>query len=255
MGFRYLPGRARRIVVGGPLEMFADGLRQDLAGRGYALDTVTDHVHRLADLSGWLAGRGLTAEDLTGEVAGQFLRERRAAGFGTGVSARAFAPVLGFLREVGAAPPPGPPVLVTELDVLLAAYQRYLEAERSLSAGTVGHYLRYARVFLAGLPGPLGQVLAGLSAGQVTGYVLDRARRRPGGRRRTWWSCPRCGRCCVSCMSRVIPGFRWRGWSRPGGAGSRACRARRPLMVCTRSCLLAIARARAAAVIMRSSWP
>jgi integrase/recombinase XerD len=98
MGFQYLPRRARRIVVSGPLAPFADDLRLDLAGRGYALDTVTDYVHRLADLSGWLAGRGLAAADLTGEVAGQFLRERRAAGFRTGVSARAFAPVLGYLR-------------------------------------------------------------------------------------------------------------------------------------------------------------
>ncbi len=180
MGFQYLPRRARRIVVSGPLAPFADGLRRDLAVRGYALDTVTDHVHRLADLSGWLAARGLTAADLTGEVAGQFLRERRAAGFRTGVSARGFAPVLGYLREVGAAPPPGPPVLVTAVDALLAEYQGYLEAERSLSAGTVRHYLRYGRVFLDGLPGPLDQALAGLSAGQVTGYVLERARRRDG---------------------------------------------------------------------------
>jgi len=180
MGFRYLPRRARRIVVPGPLESFADGLRRDLAGQGYALDTVTDHVHRLADLSGWLAGRGLTAAGLTGEVAGQFLRERQAAGYRTGVSARAFAPVLGYLRGVGAAPPPGPPLLVTALDVLLAEYQRYLEAERSLSASTVRHYLRYARWFLAGLAGPLDQALAGLSAGQVTGFVLERARRQGG---------------------------------------------------------------------------
>lgn len=180
MGFRYVSGRARRIVVPGPLELFAGGLRRDLAGQGYALDTVTDHVRRLADLSGWLAGRDLTATGLTGEVAGQFLRERQDAGYRTGVSARAFAPVLGYLRGIGAAPPPGPPLLVTALDVLLAEYQRYLEAERGLSAGTVSHYLRYARWFLAGLAGALDQALAGLSAGQVTGFVLERARRRGG---------------------------------------------------------------------------
>lgn len=180
MGFQYLPRRARRIVVPGPLALFADGLRRDLAGRGYALDTVTDHVHRLADLSGWLAARDLTAADLTGEVAGQFLQERRAAGSGRVVSARGFAPVLGYLREVGAAPPQEPPVPVTALDALLAEYQGYLEAERSLSAGTVRHYLRYGRVFLDGLPGPLDQSLPGLSAGQVTGYVLARAHLRGG---------------------------------------------------------------------------
>jgi integrase/recombinase XerD len=170
--------RSRRIVVSGPLAPFADGLRRDLAGQGYALDTVTDHVHLLADLSGWLASGGLTAVDLTGEAAEEFLGARRAAGQRTGVSARSLAPVLGYLRSVQAVPPQGQPVPGTPLEALLGAYRQYLEGERGVSAGTVSHYLRYARVFLAGLPEPLSQALAGLSAGQVTGYVLERARRR-----------------------------------------------------------------------------
>jgi hypothetical protein len=33
-----------RIVVQGPLAPFADGLRQNLTGRGYALDTTVDHI-------------------------------------------------------------------------------------------------------------------------------------------------------------------------------------------------------------------
>ncbi len=49
-----------------------------------------------------------------------------------------------------------------------------------MSAGTVTHYLRYAQAFLAGFPGALTETLAGLSAGQVTGYVLELARRRRG---------------------------------------------------------------------------
>jgi site-specific recombinase XerD len=172
--------RRRRIVVAGPLAPFADGLRQDLAVRGYALDTVTEHVRLLADLSGWLASAGLTAADLTGEAAGEFLGARRAAGHSTGVSARALAPVLGYLRSVQAAPPQGRPVPATPVEALLAAYQRYLEGERGLSAGTVTHYLRYAQAFLAGFPGPLTETLARLSAGQVTGYVLELARSRRG---------------------------------------------------------------------------
>jgi integrase/recombinase XerD len=72
------------------------------------------------------------------------------------------------LRRVQAAPPPGQPVLATALEALLASYQQYLEGERGLSAGTVTHYLRYARVFLGGLPGQLAQTLAGLPAGQVS---------------------------------------------------------------------------------------
>jgi integrase/recombinase XerD len=178
MDFRDHARRSRRIVVSGPLAPFADGLRRDLAGRGYALDTVTGHVHLLADLSGWLASGGLTTVDLTGEAAEEFLGARRAAGQRSGVSARSLAPVLGYLRSVQAAPPQGQPVPGTPLEALLGAYRQYLEGERGVSAGTVRHYLRYARAFLAGLPGPLSRALAGLSAGQVTGYVLEQARRR-----------------------------------------------------------------------------
>jgi hypothetical protein len=46
--------RRRRIVVGGALAPFAEGLRSALVGQGYAADTIVDHVHLLADLSGWL---------------------------------------------------------------------------------------------------------------------------------------------------------------------------------------------------------
>jgi len=48
--------RRGRIVVDGP---FANELREDLASQGFAGDTIVDHVHRLADLSGWLSARGV----------------------------------------------------------------------------------------------------------------------------------------------------------------------------------------------------
>jgi hypothetical protein len=166
--------RPRRIVVPGPLAPFADGVRQDLAGQGYALDTVTDHVHLLADLSGWLAGRGLAAGDLTGEAAGEFLRARRAAGHRTGVSAQALAPVLGYLRSVQAAPAQGRPVPATPLEALLAVYRQYLEGERGLSASTIRHYLRYARVFLSGFPGPLTEILRGCRPGRSPAMCWSR---------------------------------------------------------------------------------
>jgi hypothetical protein len=128
--------RPRRIVVPGPLAPFADGLRQDLAGQGYALDTVTGHVHLLADLSGWLAGRGLAAADLTGEAAGEFLGARRAAGHRCGVTAQALAPVLRYLRGVQAVPAQEQPVPASPLEELLAVYRQYLEGER----GSVGQH-------------------------------------------------------------------------------------------------------------------
>lgn len=107
------------IRVDGPLAPFADGLRGDLAGRGYAVDTVVDHVHLLASLSDWLSGRGLAVGELTTAVAEEFLRERRAGGHRVGVTSRGLAPVLGFLRREQAVPPHVEVAPVTPLDILL----------------------------------------------------------------------------------------------------------------------------------------
>ncbi|HEX2301020.1 MAG TPA: tyrosine-type recombinase/integrase [Pseudonocardiaceae bacterium] len=170
--------RPGRIVVGGMLAPFADGLRSELARQGYAADTIVGHVRLLADLSGWLSGRGLTTAELTNEVARAFLHARRAAGYRTGVSDRALAPILGYLRGLGAVSPSAVAVPVTPLEVLLAEYRRYLEEERGLAAGTVVHYLRYARLFLIWLPGSVERSLPQLSAGQVIDFVRDWTSRR-----------------------------------------------------------------------------
>jgi len=168
------------IIVGGPLAPFADGLRRSLADQGYAPDTVGEHVHLLADLSDWLSGRGLAAGDLTTAAAEAFLSERRAAGHRVGVTSRGLAPILGYLRRVQVAPPHAVAVAATPLEILLAEYRNHLVGERGLSAGTVTHYLRCARAFLTSLPGSLTEALPALSAGQVTGYVLDWTRSRSG---------------------------------------------------------------------------
>jgi integrase/recombinase XerD len=139
--------RPRRVVVNGPLAGFSGGLRRELAGQGYVLDTVGDHVHLLADLSDWLGSQELTAEDLTTQKVEAFLQHRRRRGCRIGLSPRAIAPILRYLRGLGAAPPAVLPVPVTAQEMLLATYRNYLLGERGVSGGTVTHYLRCARVF------------------------------------------------------------------------------------------------------------
>lgn len=178
MGMGDVGRRRWRIVVQGPLAPFADGLREDLAEQGFSPDTIVDHVHRLADLSSWLVARGLVAGGLTGEVVREFQRERRSAGGPVGVGGRALAPLLEYLRRLQVVPAPAMMVAVTPADVLVGEYRRYLEDERGLAAGTVKHYLRCARRFLAGLPGPLEEALPRLSAGQVIDFVQQWSARR-----------------------------------------------------------------------------
>ncbi len=172
--------RRTRIRVEGPLAVFAAGARQELLGLGYAEDTVCEHMRLLADLSGWLAGRGLAATGLTSEAAEAFLRGRRAEGRRVGLTVAAIAPILTYLRAVGAIPPPAPPAAPTPLEVLLADYRDYLEGERALAESSVTQYLRCARGFLTSLPDPAGPGLMDLSAGQVIDYVRAWAARRQG---------------------------------------------------------------------------
>src|SRR5262245_1479774 len=120
----------RRILVDGPLAPFTDGLRRGLVRRGYAADTINEHVHLLADLSSWLCTQGLGASELTDEVHQEFLQARRASGWRFGVTGRAFAPILGYLRELGVTPPSTVAIPATPLDRLLFEYCRYLEDER-----------------------------------------------------------------------------------------------------------------------------
>lgn len=168
-----------RIVVAGPLAPFEVGLRRNLADRGYALDTIVDHVHLLADLSGWLSAQNMAAADLTYRAGEEFLRARRSVGHRIGVTDRALAPTLEYLRGLRVAPQAELRVPGTFQEVLLVEYQRHLRGERGLAAGTIIHYLRCARAFLGWLPDS-SDSLSGLSAGRVTGYVMQWARRREG---------------------------------------------------------------------------
>ncbi|MQA26176.1 MAG: hypothetical protein GEU94_12060 [Micromonosporaceae bacterium] len=164
----------------GPLAAFAGGLRRELAGQGYAVGTIGDHLHLLADLSGWLDDRALTPQELTTRRAAEFLRDRRRRGCRAGLTTRAIAPLLGYLRGLQVVPLSVPPVPATPEEMLLANYRDHLLGERGVTAGTATHYLRCARVFLRSLGGSSDAALAGLSTAHVTEYVLAWAERRRG---------------------------------------------------------------------------
>lgn len=63
-----------------------------------------------------------------------------------------------------------PPALV---DALVAEFRGFLTAERGLAAETVRCYGNHARAFLTWVPEPVDVALVDLSAGQVTGYVVE----------------------------------------------------------------------------------
>jgi integrase/recombinase XerD len=135
----------------------------------------------MVEVSGWLAAASLDVSGLTSVTATQFVAERLVAGQHRYVTAAALVPLLGYLRELGVAPPAEPVVGVGPVEELLARFGRYLLAERGLTSGTVRGYIDAVRPFLVGRLQGEQLELVGLSAGDVTRFVVASCPGRPPG--------------------------------------------------------------------------
>src|SRR4051812_14816654 len=164
-----------RVRVSGPLEVFAEGFAAELARLGYRRTPATFQLQLMAHASRWLQGEGLGAGELTSEVVERFLAERRAAGYTNYVTARAMAPLLGYLRGLGVVPAESLRPAVGAVEVLLAGYRDYLSFERGLTAETIEGYMLAVRPFLEGRRVGGDELdLGGLSAAEVVAFVVER---------------------------------------------------------------------------------
>ena len=163
------PSRAR---VTGPLEQYAAGFVAELARLGYTGNSASGQMFVMGHLSRWLASEGLDASGLTPQVAQRFLVVRREAGYVLYLSARALAPLLGYLRGAGAVPPEPEHAPVSAAEALLDRYRGYLVTERVLTPRTARGYVDAVRPFAAGRDHAGELDLAGLTAAEVTGFVL-----------------------------------------------------------------------------------
>ncbi len=157
----------------GVLDPYAAGFAAWLSARGYAPSTVEKQLRLMGRLGRWLAGERIPVDALDEDAAWRFACSVRSSGR-TRLSMRGVMPVLEFLRSSEAVPPEPPPCGGSPRQCLLLAYERYLSGERSLGQSTIAKYSRIAGAFLDMLPDPVDDALAGLSAGQVHGFVLSR---------------------------------------------------------------------------------
>jgi len=173
-----MDNRATRVRVAGPLAPYADRFRTVLAELGYAPSSAAGQLQLMAHLSRWLVERDLNGPDMTSAVVAEFLQARRAMGYRQWLSVRGTAPLLEHLRGVGFAPAVTPADANDPVDVLLAGYRTYLVEERGLATSTVRNYLDVARLFVVGLRASGLVDLSGLTASQVSEFVLAECRTR-----------------------------------------------------------------------------
>jgi integrase/recombinase XerD len=158
--------------VTGPLQQYAAGFVAELARLGYTGNSASGQMFVMGHLSRWLVSEGLEASGLTPQVAERFLADRRRAGYVLYLSPKALVPLLSYLRSVGAAPPEPAPAPAGAVEVLLDRYRGFLLAERGVTPGTARGYVDAVRPFAAGREHAGELDLAGLTAAEVTGFVL-----------------------------------------------------------------------------------
>src|SRR6516225_2538933 len=133
----------------GPLEPFAAGFDAELARLGYTPAGTRRKLEAVAHLSHWLAGRGMTADDIGNETIAEFTVARRAAGYSSQLTTRSLAWMLGYLRGLGTIRPAADPGPAAGAGHLLERFGVFLADERGLADKTRGAHLDSARRFLA----------------------------------------------------------------------------------------------------------
>jgi integrase/recombinase XerD len=163
-----------RVRFTGPLASYAPGLVDELTALGYTKSSAAVQMGLAAHLSRWLDSAGLGPEELTSEVIGRFLQERRRS-YTSHYSARALGPILRYLRRVGAAPETLPASPTCVADLLLDRFGRYLAGQRALTAPVVQAYKRWVRPFTEAVLCPGGVDRVGdLNAGAVSRFLAAR---------------------------------------------------------------------------------
>jgi len=158
-------------VVVGPLEPYAAGFAAELERQGYTVGVAEKQVGVAAHLSRWMAASGMEPGDLTGQAADRYASGRRSAGYASYRSVHALEPLLGYLRGLGVAPAPQP-LPVTPAQELLQRFQGYLVTERGIGVATAEAYACFARPFAQARLAPGGSGLDGLTAADVTAFVV-----------------------------------------------------------------------------------
>jgi integrase/recombinase XerD len=178
-------GDLSRVRVSGSLLPYAEGYAAWLTERGYASTTVLFHARLLANLSRWMQAEGLAVSELGLAAVDGFLAGRAAVGHLARLRRGSLQPLLEYLRAAGVVPVAEPPLPSIMEDDLLDQYARYLAVERGLAETTIARNVELVRPFLAGLHHGGRLELEGLTAAEVTAFVLALSRGRAGSVPRT----------------------------------------------------------------------
>ena len=157
-----------------PCDVLLQDFEGELLQQGYKPSTVLRKKRLFADLNDWLQAQGLSAGDLSYELADRFLFDRRSAGYARHKTLETLRPILDYLHRLKLAPPLEAPVSKDPASVILDRYRLFLTAERSLATVTALRYIDCLRPFLSRRVFDGGLDLRSLTPADVTAFVVAR---------------------------------------------------------------------------------
>ena len=157
-----------------PCDVLLQDFEGELLQQGYKPSTVLRKKRLFADLNDWLQAQGLSAGDLSYELADRFLFDRRSAGYARHKTLETLRPILDYLHRLKLAPPLEAPVPEGPASVILDRYRLFLTAERSLATVTALRYIDCLRPFLSRRVFDGGLDLRNLTPADVTAFVVAR---------------------------------------------------------------------------------
>lgn len=168
----------------GPLMSHADGFAAELSRLGYTHRSAQTPLLLMAQLSRWLGDQPLDGVPLTPEVVQAFVAARgptRTSGgplYSTSRKSGLVASLVAYLQAVGVVGPCAA-AQPTPVEALLASYEDYLVNERGLAGSTVRRNVGAVGAFVAARMVDGNLDLAGLTAADVSAFMLEVARERP----------------------------------------------------------------------------
>jgi integrase/recombinase XerD len=166
-----------RVRMSGPLAPHARGFAGELGRLGFTRYSAQKQLQLAAHVSRWLDDAGLGTDDLDAGAVDGFLAARRDAGHGEFITPKALAPLMGYLRGLGAAPQAVPAAPQTRAGQLLADYRSWLLTERGLRVKVARGYVDSVAPFVTAHAGIGEAGMRDLDAGDVTAFMTAESRR------------------------------------------------------------------------------
>ena len=169
--------RAAGPRAAGPLAEHRAGYQAELQRLGYTRGSIKHQLTAVSRLDRFLLGEGAALSGLDEGLLGRFATACEQENLAGCRSPRMLAPLLAWLRQLGAIPPAVPAVPGTPAEAVIAGWRQYLLAERGMAPAAVRGYADLVRPFLVARDDGSRVQLDGAGAAQVNAFMLESAQR------------------------------------------------------------------------------